>query len=301
MEARNNRRLREIKLSIYINHIDKIKSKILYESMIRFLSCIALSISGEANKMLAELVQMSVCGGFARATHKELYATIKTFFKVRKILNEFKTNSTTFYKKFGDVMNMDYINEEYLESLRPVLDNSAAYNMVDVLNDFIENFEIPKSLKHNKLEYMQRTLELDFLLIYEKLLDIFGNVVYVDKLIFNICNAFNIDYPTIAHLKNHIHIISRRYPNFKGNSRYLTQEFVTLYTYRGYTKGAIGSKILGKNSNYLFEKCRKEIAQPIDDKDLVWQYYNTIDWENLDKDSVTRFISVFRMFSDYDV
>lgn len=301
MEAKDNRRLNEIRLSIYINHIDKVKDKILYNKLLRVLSCVSLSISGESNKRLAELLQISVCDGFARATHKELYATISTFFKVYKGINKLGISGTQYYRTFGDVMNMNYINDEYLESLKPILNDEISFTMIDVLNKFIENFKIPKLLIPSVLDMKERTLELDFMFVYDKLIDIFNNVGYVDKLIFNICNAFSIDYSTIAHLKNNIHMISRSYPRFKGNNRYLTQEIVTLYMNRGYKKGTIGSQILCKGSNYLFDKNRKTIAEPIKKEDMEWQYAPTIDWSNLDKSSVMKFIEIFHIFSDYDV
>jgi len=302
MEAKENRRLKEIKLSIYLNHIDKSKDKLLYNKLLKVLSCVSLSISGESNKKLVELLQISVCNGFARATHKELYAAIKTFFKTYKAADKLGISGTSFYRTFGDVMNINYINNEYLESLNPILDDDISNTMINVLNKFIDNFKIPKILLHNSyIELKNRTLELDFMFIYDKLIEIFNNVGYIDKLIFNICNAFNIDYSTIAHLKNNIHMINRSYPRFKNNNRYLIQEIVTLYTYRGYKKGTIGSKILGKGSSYLFSKNKKEIANPIKPEDMSWQYTATVDWSNLDKSSVLKFIDVFQLFSEYDV
>lgn len=301
MEAKENRRLNEIRLSIYINHIDKCRDKIMYNRLLKVISCVALSISGESNKKLAELVQMSVCNGFARATHKELYATIKTFFKVYKAADKLGISGTSFYRTYGDVMNMNYINDDYLENIKPILDDDVSYTTIDVLNKFIESFKLPKILMHSNIETNERTLELDFMFIYDKLMDIFNNVGYVDKLIFNICNAFGIDYSTIAHLKNNMHMINRSYPRFRGNNRYLTQELVTLYSKRGYKKGTIGSKVLGKGSSYLFALSRKNISEPIKEEDMSWQYVPTIDWSNLDKSSVMRFIDVFQMFSEYDV
>lgn len=302
MKAKENRRLKEIKLSIHINHIDKTKDKILYNRLMKVLSCISLSISGESNKKLAELMQMSVCNGFARATHKELYAAISTFFKTYKAVEKLGLSGTSFYRQFGDVMNMNYINDEYLESLKPLLNDDTSYTMIDVLNKFIDNFKMFIPLVHNTgIEMKERTLEIDFMLIYDKLIDIFNNVGYVDKLIFNICNAFSIDYSTIAHLKNNIHMINRSYPRLKYNNRYLIQEIVTLFLKRGYSKSAIGSKILNKGSSYLFVKGRESIAEPIKPEDMSWQYTPALDWSNLDKSSVLKFIDVFQMFSEYDV
>lgn len=301
MEAKENRRLKEIKLSVYLNHIDKAKDKIVYNKLLKVLGCVALSISGESNKRLAELLQISVCDGFARATHKELYAALSTFFGKYESIAKLGTNGTTFYRKFGDVMNINYINNDYLENLMPLLNDQIAFEMIDTLSKFIKEFKVPSILKSNNLESKERTLEIDFMFIYDKLLDIFNNVGYVDKLIFNICNAFSIDYSTISHLKNHMHLINRSYPKFKYNNRYLTQEIVTLYSHRGYKKGTIGSKVLGRESSYLFAKSRQPISNPINNEDLSWQYVPTLDWSNLDKTSVIRFIDVFHLFSDYNV
>jgi hypothetical protein len=98
MGAKENRRLREIKLSVHINHIDKARDKLTYNNLLKVLSCVALSISGESNKRLAELAQISVCDGFARATHKELYAALRTFFGKYEALNKLSSNGTTFYR-----------------------------------------------------------------------------------------------------------------------------------------------------------------------------------------------------------
>ena len=138
MEAKENRRLKEIKLSIYLNHIDKVKDKILYNKLLKILSCVALSISGESNKKLAELLPMSVCDGFARATHKELYATLNTFFGKYEAIRKLSSNGTSFYRKFGDVMNINYINDDYLNSLTPILNDNVSFQMVDILNKFIK-------------------------------------------------------------------------------------------------------------------------------------------------------------------
>ncbi len=301
MDAKGNNRLREIKLSIHINHIDKSKDKLLYKKLLKVLGCVALSISSESSNKLAELVRTSVCDGFARATHKELYAAINTFFGKYEAIGKLCTNGTTFYRKFGDVMNIDYINDDYLENLTPLFNDNVSFEMVNILNKFIDKFKMCRPLLNNKLEGRERTLELDFMLIYEKLLNIFNNINYVDKLIFNICNNFDIDYSTINHLKSHIHLINRSYPKFRYNNRYLTQEIVTLFTHRGYKKGTIGSKILDKETSYLFAKSRKNISKPIEEDELCWQYVPTIEWTGLSKLAVQRFIDIFQSFSDYNV
>lgn len=297
-----SKRLDEIKLSIHLNHIDCTSDALLYRKLLRVLSCVAISLGTEENKALSELAQMSVCKGFARATDKELIATIKKYFKITNACKKMGTSLYSFKDKYNDLLNRDYDNEEYLNSLEPLIKSSKGQLMIRVLNTFIDKFKIPTNIyKTTKFEDMERSLEIDFVLIYDKLMSIFNNYSFVDKFIFNICNAFDIEYPTIAHLKNNIHIMNRTFPNFRYNHRYFMQEIFTLYNARGYTKGAIGSEVLQKGTQYLHTACGKNYAKAISDEDLGWQYIPTIEWKNLNKPAVKKFIDTLREFVRYDV
>lgn len=297
-----SKRLDEIKLGIHINNIDRTSDAMMYRELLRVLSCVAISLGAEENKALSELAQMSVCKGFARATDKELIATIKKYFKPTNACKKMGCSFYNFKNKYDDLLNRNYDNEEYLKSLQPIIKSSNGQVMVRVLNTFIDKFKIPTELYNKtKFEEMDRTLEIDFVLIYEKLMQIFNNYAFVDKLIFNLCNAFEIDYPTIAHLKNNVHVMNRTFPNFRYNHRYFMQEIYTLFSARGYTKGAIGSQVLQKGTQYLHTACGKNYAKAIPEEDLAWQYIPTIEWKNLDKASVHKFIQVLRDFVRYDV
>ena len=97
---------------------------------------------------------------------------------------------------------MNYINDDYLDSLEPVFNDDISFTMIDILNKFIKEFKIPSILKHSSLESKERTLELDFMFIYDKLIDIFNNIGYIDKLIFNTSTAttgWNAWPPTCGH------------------------------------------------------------------------------------------------------
>ncbi len=302
MKAKLNDRLKEIKLSVAINHIDKAKSLITYRKLLKILSCLALAISTDANNRLSELAQISVCDGLARATDKELYATLSTFFKVTNAAKKLGITNTTFYRRYGDLMERNYITEEYLDSLQPIFNDPESKLMVNIVNRFIDNFKLPKmGNTNNDLEDRERTLELDFMIVYERLVAAFGNIGVVDKFIYNICIAFNIDFATISALKNNMHIINRTYPKFKYNNVYIMQEIFTLYTYRGYKKGSVGTKVLQRANNFMFSKSAKNYSKVIPKEDLDWQYARTVDWDNLDKESVKRFIKLLHDFSDYDV
>ena len=271
MEAINNERLREIKLSIYINHIDKTKDKKENKKLLKILSCLALSFDGESNRILANITQISICDGYAKATDKELIATCKTFFSDRQASKRMGITPNTFINRYKDFSSRNFITNDFLESLKPIFNDK------------------------------ERTLELEFWIIYNRLFDVLRNDAIIGKFIFNLCNAFDIDYGTIANLKNNIHIIGRIFPKFRYNNLYLMQELYTLYTYKGYSKGKISTEVLGKHSNYLHSTGGKKYAKLIEKEDMKWQYAPTIKWDNMDKVSVKKFIQLLHDFVDYGI
>ena len=78
------------------------------------------------------------------------------------------------------------------------------------------------------------------------------------------------------------------------------QEIVTLYTHKGLSKGAIGSKVLGKGSAFLYNNTNKKYSE-ISKEDMSWQYVPTLDWSVINKGMVLKFIDIFHTFIKYDV
>lgn len=295
-----NKRLKELKLSFYINNIDKAKDKITYSKLIKLLSCVAFTISKEANQEFMKMVQLTVGGSLLRPTNKEVVATIRTYFSNREAIKKLHMSANCFYNRYNDLLNRDYITKDYLDSLHPIFDTEPGLLVVNILTNFIENFKYKLGNEEHSLMDNERTLELEFLLIYNKLVEVFNNVGFCDKLIYNVCTIFNIDYSSVSQLKNNIHIINRSYPNFRYNNRYLMQEIVTLYTNKGLSKGTIGSGVLGKTSAYLYNGTNKKYKE-IGKEDMEWQYTPTIDWEHIEKGAILKFIDLFHTFIRYDV
>ena len=79
-----NRRLKELKLSFYINYIDKAQDKILYSKIMKILSCLAGAIGKDEHTTFTKLTMASVGGNLLNATDKEIVATTKAFFSNRK-------------------------------------------------------------------------------------------------------------------------------------------------------------------------------------------------------------------------
>lgn len=301
MELKNNERLKELKLALYINHIDKTKNKIEYSNIIKMLDCLAITMGKVEHEMFVQFVQDTVGNNMLGASNKHIVAMLKTYFSNTQAATKMGMSTATLNKKYGDLLNRNYLNDDFIETLKPKYNKKEHINLVDMLLKFIENFKYELGNSEHILKNNERTFEIEFYLIYDKLVNVLGSVGACDRFIFYVCNVFNIDYSVVSQLKNSIHLINRSYPNFRYNNRYFMQELVTLYTYKGLSKGTIGSKVLNKDSSFLYNGTNKKYASIINEEDLSWQYVTTIEWSNLNKNAIIKFIQLFHTFIKYDI
>ena len=301
MDLKENARLKELKLSFHINYIDKSKDKLNYSRLIKILSCLAGAFGREEHSTFAKLTMQTVGENLLKATDKEIVATTKAFFSNREAARLLGVVENTFYNRYGDLLSRDFITNEYLEGLKPLFPSEKDVMVIDILNKFIDDFKFEIGNNDIDIRDNERTLEIEFWLIYDKLMSILHNSIVCDKFIFNICNVFNIDYSDIAQLKNNVHVITRQYPYFRYGNRYFMQELVYLYNKKGLSKCQIATKVLGKDKNFLYVGTNKNYTQLINNDNVSWQYVPTIDWERLNKGTVMKFINLFHTFIEHDI
>lgn len=296
-----NRRLKELKLSFYINYIDKTANKLDYSRIMKLLSCLVAAIGKEEHEIFTKIAMGSVGGNLLDATDKEIIATTKAYFSNRKASKLLGITNATFYNRYNDLINRDFVTEEYLNSLKPMFDNEKAFMTVDIITKFIEDFRFAIGNDDTDIRDNERTLEIEFWLIYDKIMSILQNNIACDRFIFNLCNLFEIDYNDVAQLKNNVHIISRQYPHFRYNNRYFIQEIVYLYNKKGLSLCQIATKVLDKPNNFFYIGTNKEYTKLIDSDDVDWQYVPTLDWSNLQKASIMKFNKLFHTFIEYEI
>ena len=301
MEAKENDRLKELKLSFYISEIDNINNKLSYSRIMRLLSCLAGALGNEAHSAYTKLSLASVNNNLLEATDKEIVATIQTFFSKRRAASLLGMSNTSIYNKYGHLLTKECNNEEYLKGLTPKFAEPYEKLMIETMTSFIENFKFDIGNDDIPLRDNERTLEIEFWLIYDKIMSILQNAMVCDKFLFNICNVFDIDYKDVAQLKNNIHIITRRYPNFKYGNRYFMQEVVYLYHKKGLSKCQIATKVLNKDNNFFYIGTNKKYTQLIGSDDASWMYAPTLDWGIINKASIMKFVHLFHEFINYDL
>lgn len=296
-----NKRLKEIKLALCLNHIDKSSDKIEYTILIRTLSALAAALGKEEHEIFIRMFQASIGDGLMGATNKELVATYNKYYTVKTMSQKFGKSDNWFFITYKDLLSRNFDTEEYLDSLKPRFKEEKEINLVNFMLDFIENVKFELGEDSSELSDKERTLEIEFYLVYKKLIEVLQNAGVVNKFIFNVCNLMNIDFNSVAQLKNNIHYIDRSFPHFKYNNRYFMQEICTLYTKKGLSLGAIGSKVLGKGTNFFYNNTNKEYAKIISKEDLEWQYVPTLDWENIDKGAIYKFLNILHTYIRYDI
>lgn len=298
MDAKNNERLKEVAFSICLNHIDKAKSAATYRTLLQVLLCVAKTMGGKAPVLLEKMTETSLCNGYMVASDREIVAAVNTFMSKAMAAKRMGISYQAYNYRYKEIK--EPITKEYLESLEPLYKENEEKLLINVLFTFIKDFKVPLGEFNHALRYHKRTLELEFLMIYDALISVFQNEVVVSRFIYYICETFGIDYATINHLKNNIHVINRSFPKSKWNNRHFVQELTTLYTSKGFSKGYIGKNVLNKSSNYLYCERTKHLYKNMEGQD-AWQYTQTLYWNNINDKEVIKFIDLLHEFIKYDV
>ena len=292
-----NKRLQEIKLAMLINRMDKRLNDTDFKKAIDMLSVLAYTFGDEYLKAFEEFVSKSINNNILGANDEEIIASFREAgVAPTQMCKDLGINYQRFVARFHKHIRNENLLEEVSEKYNKTIFDEKFYILWNTIYRFLVNIVFPVGNKEHKLREHKRTLEIEFFLIYSKLVDVLSNEALIGKFIFGLCNTFNIDFNSINTLKSNLIYITRTLPHFTYNNRYLKQEIVTLYLTKGVKKGTIGSKIFNKDSNYLYQRDTKVFGNVIKEEDMAWQYITTIDWVHIDAKEVLRFIDLFHDF-----
>ena len=296
-----NKRLQEIRLAIIINRMDKRLDNNNFKNAIDLLSVLAYTFGEDYLKAFEQFVSKSINNNILGANDEEIIASfMEAGIAPTQMSFDLCMNYQRFIDRFNKYINNNNLIEEVSNKYPNTIFDEKYCVLWNVLYRFLINIKFPVGEKYHSLRDHKRTLELEFYLIYSKLMDILTNESLVSKFIFSICNTFNIDFNVINNLKSNLIYITRMLPHFVYNNRYLKQEIVTLYLNKGVKKGTIGSKIFNKGSNYLYQRDTKVFGNKIKEQDMLWQYIATIDWNHINANEVLRFIDLFHDFIRFE-
>ena len=239
-----------------------------------------------------------VCMG---ASDKEKIATVKTFYKGEKAAKKLNMSYAYYVNKYKDLRNRDYVTTEYLNNLDVKYTDEYMQKAIIELNEFIDNFKFPLGNRNHRLKDNKRILELEFYLIVERLESIFRSTALVLDIIRQVGKAFDLDGHTLGYMYYNLNKIDKRVPHLSRNQHFFKQELINMCYCKNISKCDISSKILGKNSNYLYRTDIATSKNILGTDAEIWFFFETLEWSNIDTDSIMRFVELFHTFIEYDL
>jgi len=298
MNLKDNARIIEVRTAYALNRIYNYVNKKNFKEHLILLECLVESVNEENKDTFLELVKDSVEEKILGASKKEIYATMKAFGeKPGGIIKRLGISRAKYDSIYADLKNRDFINQKFIDSLEPKLDEKGK-EICMLINNFIENFTYLTGDDYFEHYDHERTLELEFLMIYNKIVEILQNPNAVEKFLYKICSTLEIDWSTISSLLRSINFISRNNTNQIMGRQQLRLEVFNLFYLKGFNKNEIGKNIFNaKNGMFYtkgYEKSTKNITN--DEWEFNLTYSATLDWEHLNKEEVLKFISLFKGF-----
>lgn len=295
-----NRRLNEIQLALSINHMDKGLNKKDFKDFMNIILCYCKVLDKDSIKTLVEVMEKSVCDNCLGASDKEKIAVLNELYSKTKAAEKLGKTYTSYYLKYKEYIYRDDVNGEYLESIQPVITENPKQFHIREINRFIENFKFPLGEQEHDLQDNNRTLEIEFWLLFNKLMSILGNAYAVTRFFNLICYKFDIGASDIIKLCQNIDYLNRSYPKRQLGQKYFRQELYTLYKTKGVTNRQISLKVLGYSTNIYNMSSSKDYKTMLTE-DKSWQYTAVLDWDYINKDNVKAVIELLHRFIRYDI
>lgn len=298
-ELKDTKRLIEVRTAYALNRIYNYVNRKNFKEHMIILESLVESIDESNKDVFLNLVKSSVGENLLGASKKEVYAAMKVFSddKPTEIAHKLGISRSYLYRSYADLANREFMTDEFINSLEPTLDEKGT-EICRVINNFVDNFSYLTGDDYYRHYDHFRSIELEFLIIYNKIVEILQSPRAVDAFLFKLCMTLEIDWSTISTLVRSITFISRENTNQIMGKQQTRQEIFNLFYLKGFTKGEIGKTIFGKDSKLFYTKTYAKTTRDItkNDWEFTLTYTPTLDWTHLNKDEALKFISLFKGF-----
>lgn len=295
-----NDRFTEVITSYTINRICSYINRKKYKEHISILKNFVKSLDDSYEEKFVDLFQRSYNEQIVHATKKEIYAAMKTRYNTPKEMSEkLGISRYSFNNIYKDLINRNFITSEWLDSLEPT-SGKETISMCRAVNNFIDNFQYLAGEPYYEHYELFRCIELEFYIIYQKLVDIFGSTQVVEKFLYNVCMDLDIDWGTISYLLRNMYIIARNDDIQINGNKQLKQEIFNLCYLKGFKKGDVAEAIFNKPRNAFYSSGYSYLTKDFtnDEWEFSMTLSPTLDWTHIDKNIVLDFIAIFRDFSN---
>lgn len=303
MDLKNNERLIEVRTAYALNRIYNYKNRKNFKEHSILLQCLVESIDETNNERFQDLIANSYEEKILGASKKEIYAAFKAFYDSNyAVAKKMGVSSSYLYRNYGDLINRNYINDDFIKSLVPACSDDYL-PMLNFMNSFIDKFHYLSGDAYYEYYDHPRVLELEFYLIYQKLYEIYNGSTNLEKFLFKLTTALELDWNTIAYLIRNIYIIERLNVDKVIGTKQFKQELFNLGYLKGFAKYKIGNELFGKDGKYYYTKGYEFMTKDItkDSWEFQLTFVATLDWQVIKKDDLMKLIEVFRSFANEEL
>ena len=293
-------RFTEIITSYTLNRVCNYVNRKKYKEHIEIIKNFVKSIDESYEKNLIEIFENSYNEQIVGATKKEIFAAMRyRYEKPKEMCKKLGLSRYQFNNTYKDLINRNFENDDWLSSLK-VFSNEKTIEMCKILNKFIDEFQYLAGEPYYRHYEIYRCIELEFYIIHNTLVKILGSSQVVEKFLYNLCLALDLDWGTISYLIRNLYLISRNDDIQVNGSKQLKQEIFNLMYLKGFTKGDVGEVIFEKPRNTYYSSGYSYMTEDITNDEWAFSltFTPTIDWRHIDKDIVLRFIDIFRSFTN---
>lgn len=297
-ELKSNRRLIEVRTAYTLNRIYNYINRKNFKEHLILLECLVESVDENNKDIFLDLVKNSVGENILGASKKEILAAMKVWNNhPKEIASKLGLTTSKYCTIYSDLKDRNFITEEFIAELKPSL-NENGTDMCKLLNSFIDNFKYLTGEDYYDKYDNARTLELEFLIIYNRIIDIMQSPNAIERFIYKVCCSLDIDWSTISYLVRNINFINRTNTNQIMGKQQTRLEIFNLFYLKGFTKGEIGKVIFNKGNKVFYQKSYESSTRDITKNEWEFSltYTPTLDWETLNKNEVLKFISLFKGF-----
>lgn len=293
------KKAKELKIGLYLNYIDrKLPSEISRKIMLMF-ACMTKVMGEEYHTRYKKLYPKLMYEDLGNASRKEIAATTVLCFSANQARKLLGVSTSTYKQNYESTIKDDFDLADQIVSMQPIVPDFEDTVMEDMLIKFLEQFRV--ATKHNSKTIVNdfpRTLEIDFLFIYRKLVEIFNNDIIAREFVQQFCYLTEIESTCLMNMISNIYKLDRRYPALIGAHSFFISEVYNIYSLRGYSKSYIGEKVLGYSRGYFLAGSYKRFAKTPTEQDLIYQKDTILQYPPIGLRTIKEFVDLFHDFVD---
>lgn len=297
MDSSNTRRvLDELRIYTFLNKLNREKHNPILQLFFKIL--VAKGPLGQ-DGLPAYQMAVEFCKNpdFLGASKMECALMFDKYCSKKEACSFLDISLYEYNKDYASLLDNKYVVYNALRTMEPKFNDSMYITFCNIM-DFINNFiYLPRKYGY-KFINEERGLELEFAMITDNLVDIFGER-FAFCIFTEIINTYGFEKNTLIRLWEERPYLCRKVPRTSGSTCIYIWDRIAYGFHRKLKKSEICRYLLRKPQSYIRCNHTRKIIQTTDWEDYAYCMSKTTDWSTLSKDEVEKFIRIFEEVANF--